>query len=235
MDFESELLPGTLIRRYKRFFAEILLDSGDTIIAHCANTGAMTGCAEPGFRVWVSPANNPKRKLQYTWELVENQRGELIGINTNRANKIVSHALKHQLIPELAAFDIVRPEYKPDGAASRFDFLLRQTNNTEQCLLEVKSLTLCEQHTGYFPDAVTTRGAKHCNELASLRSDSQRCVLLFCVQHTGVEKVTVAEHIDPAYASALRHAVDNGLEVMAYLCSITQEKIFINQKLTIAL
>lgn len=231
MQFESPLLRGTLIKRYKRFFADIQLDNGEIITAHCANTGAMTGCAEPGYLVWVSPANNPKRKLQYTWELAQTDDGDMIGVNTNAANKVVEHALESGTIDQLIAFPKIRREYKPEGANSRFDFLVQ--NEFEQCLVEVKSLTLCENQLGYFPDAVTTRGAKHCRELANYVSDSCRCVLLFCVQHTGVEKVKIAEHIDPDYALAVAEARRRGVEILAYRCSIDQKKIVINQEVII--
>lgn len=234
MEFAAPLLPGTLIKRYKRFFADVTLDSGETVTAHCANTGAMTGCAEPGYRVWLSPANNPKRKLQYTWELVQNADGDWIGINTNRANKIVAEALESGKIKQVADLTEIRAEYKPEGANSRFDFLLSNSGQS-QCLLEVKSLTLKQQGIGYFPDAVTARGAKHCLELAEYAESGKRCVLVFCVQHTGIERVQVAHHIDPTYAQAVKTAVQSGVEIYAYGCHIDEEKIFINHELSLEL
>ena len=232
MDFTAPLIKGTLTKRYKRFFADVTLDSGEQVTAHCPNTGAMTGCAEPGFTVWLSPANNPKRKLQYTWEVAVTERGDMIGVNTNNANKIVAHALKTKLIDEVINYADIRPEYKPEGSDSRFDFLL-QSDGVPNCLLEVKSLTLCEDGTGYFPDAVTARGAKHCAELANYAQQGYRAVLLFCVQHSGVEQVRVAAHIDAKYAETLAKARQQGVEVLAYKCKIDEEKILINQKLDI--
>ncbi|MDM7861291.1 DNA/RNA nuclease SfsA [Alteromonas sp. ASW11-36] len=232
MDFALPLISGTLIKRYKRFFADVKLDSGEVVTAHCANTGAMTGCAEPGFKVWLSPANNPKRKLQYTWEIAINDDGAKIGVNTNNANKIVAHALHSKHIAEVSEYDHIRPEFKPQGADSRFDFLL-QSEGIPDCLLEVKSLTLCEGSTGFFPDAVTTRGAKHCAELANYAQQGYRAILLFCVQHTAVEQVKVAAHVDAKYAEALCQARQQGVEVLAYKCAIEEEKTLINQKLDI--
>lgn len=191
----------------------------------------MTGCAEPGYSVWVSPANNPKRKLQYTWELAQTNGGDMIGVNTNAANKIVEHALRTGKISQLSAYTNVRREYKPEGANSRFDFLIR--HDAAQCLVEVKSLTLCEDNLGFFPDAVTTRGAKHCRELANFVTVQQRCVLLFCVQHTGVERVQIAKHIDPDYAQAVNQARCSGVEILAYRCLINEQKILINQEVSI--
>ncbi|WP_100658637.1 DNA/RNA nuclease SfsA [Alteromonas flava] len=235
MDFEAPLLPGKLLRRYKRFFADIELDSGELITAHCPNTGAMTGCAEAGFRAWVSPANNPKRKLQYTWELVEDKQGHRIGINTHRANKIVAESLANKSLPDFADFDHIRAEYKPQDANSRFDFLLRNSASQKECLVEIKSVTLADNGVGYFPDAVTSRGAKHCQELAQQLTAYSRCALVFCVQHTGITQVRPAAHIDPSYAQALREAVSAGLEVYAYQCYIDEQKIHINQKLSVDL
>jgi len=236
MDFAATLIEGVLIRRYKRFFADVALPNGETIVAHCPNTGAMTGCAEPGFKVWVSPANNPKRKLKYTWELAQNFQQQWIGVNTGNANRLVEEALHNNVISEVSQFDTIKREYKPTNAQSRFDFLLSMKDpetHTKRCLLEVKSVTLCEQGIGYFPDAVTTRGAKHCRELAEHIADDTRCVLLFCVQHTGIQHLKIAHHIDPDYNQALQQAKSAGVEVLAYSCNIGDKKILLNQQLPI--
>lgn len=236
MDFADTLIEGVLIRRYKRFFADVLLPSGETVVAHCANTGAMTSCAEPGFKVWLSPATNPKRKLKYTWELAQDNDQNWIGVNTNNANRLVEEALNNKVIKELSQFDSIKREHKPENATSRFDFLLTQNsteNSFRSCLLEVKSVTLCEGETGFFPDAVTTRGAKHCRELAQFVTNETRCVLLFCVQHTGIKQLKIAQHIDPDYNQALQQAKYAGVEILVYGCDMSDKKILVNQSLPI--
>ncbi|MBC3766010.1 DNA/RNA nuclease SfsA [Neptunicella marina] len=219
MKFVSPLIPGTLIKRYKRFFADVKLDTGDIVTAHCPNTGSMKSCAEPGWKAWLSKHNNPKRKLAYTWELVENHLGHLIGINTHNANKLVAEAIQQNRIPELTGYDKIKPEVKYGNENSRIDFLLTQSNQPD-CYVEVKSVTLLEQDWGCFPDAVTTRGQKHLRELAILAEKGQRAVLLFLVQHSGIHQMTVARHIDPAYAAELQNAIDAGVEILAYGCEL---------------
>ena len=159
MQFTTPLLHGKLIRRYKRFLADVTLDSGEEVIAHCPNTGAMTGCAEPGYEVWLSPSDNPKRKLAYTWELAKTFDGHFIGINTHNANKLVAEALDNKAIAEFSHVQDWKAEVTPPGADSRFDF--RITTAEGDAYIEVKSVTLLEEEKGYFPDARTTRGAKH--------------------------------------------------------------------------
>jgi sugar fermentation stimulation protein A len=233
MEFELPLIEGVLIKRYKRFFADVQLPNGEIVVAHCPNTGAMTGCAEPGFKVWISPSNNPKRKLKYTWELAMDCSGNFIGVNTGRANKIVEQALALKQIDEVQHFETFKREFKPENGNSRFDFLLRNENDDLQCFLEVKSVTLRSENIGFFPDAVTTRGAKHCRELASYVSDFRSCILLFCVQHTGIKEVRIAEHIDPDYNLALLDAKSKGVQVIAYGCDMSYKKIQLNQSLPI--
>ncbi|MBT0587686.1 DNA/RNA nuclease SfsA [Alteromonas oceanisediminis] len=234
MHFKAPLLRGTLIKRYKRFFADVELTDGTVVTAHCPNTGAMTHCAEPGFTAYVSESTNPKRKLKYTWELAQNHKKEWIGINTHRANKLVEEALLARHIEPLAGFAQVRREVRPQGAQSRFDFLLSEPVADalpKACIVEVKSVTLNENGVGYFPDAVTARGARHCLELAEFATEETACTLVFCVQHSGVKEVNVAKHIDPNYADALRHAMDSGVNVIALGCTIDDKKMFINQTL----
>lgn len=236
MDFNTTLIEGVLIRRYKRFFADIALPNGEIIVAHCPNTGAMTGCAEPGFKAWVSRSDNPKRKLKYTWELAQNNQGHWIGINTGKANKLVEEALQKHAIGAVSQYATIKREFKPENANSRFDFLLTDSQVKgpyERCLLEVKSVTLCEEHTGYFPDTVTTRGTKHCLELAEHVSPITQCVLLFCVQHSGIKQLKFAEHIDPDYNEALQQARLKGVTIMAYQCDLSDKKILLNQELPI--
>ncbi len=232
MQFKSPLIPGTLIKRYKRFFADVRLADGQVVTAHCPNTGAMTGCAEPGYRVYISASDNPKRKLAYTWELVQTPDGHYIGVNTHNANKLIEEALNKRAIADLP-FDTLKREVTPPGANSRFDFALYCDDQVQ--FIEVKSVTMARGQAGYFPDAVTARGAKHCEELARLAREGVSTMLLFCVQHTGVASVSVAEDIDPNYARAVNAALQAGVSLMAVGCEIDKEKIEVNQRLPIKL
>tara|TARA_A200000159_G_scaffold164248_1_gene193172 strand:- start:9881 stop:10585 length:705 start_codon:yes stop_codon:yes gene_type:complete len=234
MQFTSPLLRGTLLKRYKRFFADILLDSGEQITAHCPNTGAMTGCAEPGFTAWVSPSDNPKRKLKFTWELAVIPQGDWISVNTHRANKLVQSALEAHTLPGIADYTEIKREVSPPDFHSRFDFCVTRSDNTP-LYIEVKSVTLAEGNDGFFPDAVTSRGTKHAEELAILARQGVATALLFCVQHSGIKNVRLAEHIDPKYAIAVRQAAADGVRVFAVGCQISQEKININQSLPVIL
>ena len=234
MQFTSPLLRGTLLKRYKRFFADILLDSGEVITAHCPNTGAMTGCAEPGFIAWVSQSDNPKRKLKFTWELAVTAQGDWISVNTHRANKLVQSALETHALPGVTHYTEVKREVSPADFHSRFDFCVTRTDHTP-LYIEVKSVTLAQGDEGYFPDAVTSRGKKHAEELALLAQQGMATSLLFCVQHSGIKNVRLAEHIDPKYATAVRQAAADGVNVFAVGCQISQEKITINQSLPVIL
>lgn len=224
MLFPTPLRRGTLIRRYKRFLADVALESGNTVVAHCPNPGSMAGLAEPGAEVWLSPAANPKRKLQWTWELVRDAAtGSLVGINTGRANAVAEEALRSGLAdPALAASTIRREVRYGDG--SRVDFLLTSEDG-RRCYLEVKSVTLRRSlsppHVGEFPDAVTMRGARHLRELASVCAAGDRAVLLYLVQREDCETVRVAADIDPAYATAASAAREAGVEFRALGCRIS--------------
>ncbi|QJR81439.1 DNA/RNA nuclease SfsA [Alteromonas pelagimontana] len=231
MQFITPLVRGQLIRRYKRFLADVKLESGETIIAHCPNTGAMTNCAEPGFTVYLSESASPKRKLKYTWELAQNFDGHFIGINTHNANKLVAEALNNKSLPLFNCVSHWKAEVTPPGADSRFDFMLQEDSTIGY--MEVKSVTLAQSGIGYFPDAKTSRGLKHCNELARLAKQGVSTKLLFCVQHTGIQEVRIAELIDPEYATAVSHARRQGVEICAVGCSITKEKIAVNQTLPV--
>lgn len=231
MQFTTSLLRGTLIRRYKRFLADVTLPDGQTVIAHCPNTGAMTGCAEPGYTVWLSQSDNPKRKLPYTWELAQDFDDNFIGINTHNANKLVAEALNNKSLDAFNQVEKVKREVTPPGAASRFDFAFERQGKTEY--MEVKSVTLNEAGAGFFPDAVTTRGQRHCRELAELAARGVPTTLAFCVQHTGIKSVSVASHIDPQYAEAVLEAHRNGVNIVAFGCLINQQKVEINQSLPV--
>jgi sugar fermentation stimulation protein A len=230
MHYPAKLSHGWLIKRYKRFLADVELDDGSVVTAHCANTGAMTGCAEPGWQVWLSHSDNPKRKLAFSWELVQTTEGQWIGINTHKANELVAEGLADNRLKELLGYSRIQREVRFGQENSRVDFLLRDDERAD-CYLEVKSVTLLQNGQGYFPDAVSLRGQKHLRELTQLRRAGKRAVLLFCVQHSGIHSVKVAQHIDPQYALELNRAVSSGVEIFAYSVSMSPEKIVINQSI----
>ena len=238
MKFSPSLLRGTLIKRYKRFFADVELEDGTIVTAHCPNTGAMSGCAEPGYTVFLSESTNPKRKLKYTWELAQTFDGHFIGINTHNANKLVAEALDNKVLKEFSDITRWKAEVTPPTANSRFDFALERENAQHQGIIEymeVKFVTLAENSKGFFPDAVTQRGAKHCLELARLAESGIKTSLLFCVQHTAIESVQVAEYIDPTYAESVKKAADAGVSLLAASCIIDEQKILLNQTLPLIL
>lgn len=215
MQFDPPLQCGVLIRRYKRFLVDVRLVDGSEITLHCPNTGSMKNCAEPGSRVWFSDSGNDKRKYRHTWELVEVQGGAIAGINTARANALVQEVIALGRIPELAGYAHVRSEVKYGNENSRIDLLL-EDDNRPPCFIEIKNVTLAEGATGHFPDAVTDRGRKHLRELMTVVEQGNRAILFFCVQHTGVQVVKPADHIDPAYGKQLREAAQSGVEVIAW-------------------
>ena len=213
-----ELQTGTLVRRYKRFLADILDAQGKPLTLHCPNTGAMTGCTEPGSTVHYSRSDNVKRKYPHTLEFVESPQG-LVGVNTGRANRLVEEALLSGALGELGQWppeQILAEAAIPSGAG-RFDFLLSQ--DRKKIFIEVKSVTLhLADGLGAFPDAVSARALKHVEELQTLVQQGARGVLLFCVQHLGIHSVSPATHVDPDYAKALEIASDKGVEILAYAC-----------------
>lgn len=230
MQFSTPLIQGTLIKRYKRFLADVKLADGSIVIAHCPNTGAMTGCAEPGWKVWLSQSNNPKRKLLFTWEVVLTSQLQWIGINTHKANILVKEAIQESKIDELRDYKTLQAEVKFGEENSRIDFLLTDPQKPD-CYVEVKSVTLLDNNVGYFPDAKTLRGQKHLRELSLIANQGKRAVLFFCVQHSGIQSVQVAKHIDPDYAKELKQAMLNGIQILCYGCKISSEKIYLNQSL----
>lgn len=221
MDY-PQLTSGILRRRYKRFLADVELATGETVVAHCPNTGAMRAVNVPGCRVWLAPSTNPARKLAWTWELIELHQPEghvvLSSVHTGRANAIVEEALRAGQIPELAGYATLRREVKIDGA--RLDFRLDDPHRGS-AYVEVKQVTLKESDGhGYFPDAVSARGTRHLEALARLAAEGHRAVLLFCVAHTGIAGVAPATHVDPLYAQTLRRVSREGVEVLAYVCEV---------------
>lgn len=216
MRFEPPLEEGRLLRRYKRFLADIETAGGEVLTLHCPNTGSMLHCQPPDARVWFSRASGPKCKLPGTWELVETDHGRLACINTARANRLVEEALLAGGIAELAGFTALRREVAYGLENSRADFRLEYPAGP--LYLEVKSVTLgfADTPVAAFPDAVTTRGARHLRELAALAAAGERAVLLYCVLLEGIEAVRPAAEIDAAYALALGEARRQGVQVLAY-------------------
>lgn len=217
--FTSALIRGKLIKRYKRFLADVELENGEVVTAHCPNTGAMTGCALPDVDVWLSVSSNPKRKYRHTWEYSSDVHGYLIGVNTANANRVVKEALMNQRIAELAQYTKVTPEVQV--GSSRIDFLLQQDGSPD-AYVEVKSVTLAEQQIALFPDTITERGRKHCGELAAIAQQGSAAFLLFCIQRENISEFKVAKHIDPKYAEALEYAKENGVIILAYRCEMNQ-------------
>jgi len=212
-----KLEQGKLIRRYKRFLADIELPSGDVITAHCPNTGAMTGCADPGSAVWYSTSDNAKRKYPHTFEIVATKAG-YVSVNTGRANSLVGEALAAGAVVELADASEIKAEAKIPEGDGRFDF--RVVTKAGVAYVEVKSTTLyLGDGQGAFPDAVSTRALKHLDALRRRVDAGERGVLIFCAQHCGIERVRAAHEIDANYAQALTAAAANGVEVLAYACS----------------
>ncbi|WP_404367863.1 DNA/RNA nuclease SfsA [Marinobacter sp.] len=210
------LVEGRLIRRYKRFLADVRLADGSEVIAHCPNTGSMLGCQPENARVWLSVSDNPKRKLRYTWELVETAPGVLACINTGRPNHQARAAIEAGVVPELSDYPRIQAEKRYGSEKSRIDLHLSGHDSRPDTWVEVKNVTLCEDAAGYFPDAVTARGQKHLRELMAQAAAGDRAVLLFCVNHTGITEVRPADHIDPVYGRMLREAGAVGVELMAW-------------------
>lgn len=233
MQFEPELEEGRLIKRYKRFLADIECADGSVVTAHCANTGSMKNCMAEGARVWFSRNDDPKRKLKASWELVETPHGRMACINTGRANRLVEEALDAGVITELAGFTQLRREVRFGEENSRADFCLMF--DEQPVIVEVKSVTLgfADTDVAAFPDAVTVRGSKHLRELTALAASGQRAVLIYCVNLSGITAVRAAQEIDPDYAAALAEAKAAGVEVLAYGTTITAESIAVTHPLVV--
>jgi sugar fermentation stimulation protein A len=227
MRFDPPLTTGILVRRYKRFLADVTIE-GREETAHCANPGSMLGLAEPGSRIWLSTSSNPSRKLRLSWELVESAGG-LVGINTGYANRLAEEALRAGRIEALAGYGSLRREVAY-GKGSRVDFLLEDAGRPP-CYVEVKSVTLKRGATAEFPDAVTARGTRHLRELIAMRQAGFRAVMLFLAQRGDCRRLTIAGDIDPAYEAALGQARQAGVEMLAYACEVDPSGIELAGKL----
>lgn len=236
MKFPAPLIKARLIKRYKRFLADVLLEDGSQSVAHCANTGSMLGLCEPGSTVYLAANTNPKAKLDYRWEMID-VGSSLVGINTSRANAIVEEAIENNRIAELQGYDSLKREVKY-GENSRIDILLSDPTDNETpniCYVEVKSVTLKSGPQARFPDAVTKRGAKHLAELTQMVQDGHRAVMLFLIQRSDCTSFSVADDIDPNYADALSAASDAGVEILVYDCTVTDEEITLRSPVTLLL
>jgi sugar fermentation stimulation protein A len=230
----SVFCPAQLLKRYKRFLADIRLADGTELTVHCPNTGSMKNCVVPLSPCWYSVSDNKARKYPQTLELVTTPGGYLAGINTARTNELVEKALREQVIAPLRGYQQLQREVVYGSERSRIDFLLSnhavaahadELPDSRLCYLEVKNVTLMEaEGEGFFPDAVSERGTKHLRELMAMVAQGHRAVLLFCVQHTGIQSVRAAAHIDPLYAATLRAAMEAGVEVIAYAAAIEPEQ-----------
>ncbi len=209
------LQAAKLIRRYKRFLADVELANGEILTIHCANTGAMTGCGEAGDTVWYSVSDSATRKYPHSWELTQLKNGQLVCINTHRSNQLTFEALQNKQITELAMYDQILPEVKYGEENSRIDFLLKG-EGLPDCYVEVKSVTLVNGNIGMFPDAVTTRGQKHLRELMAMKKLGHRAVVFFAGLHNSFDCFKTAEYIDPEYDKLLRQAMKEGVEVYSY-------------------
>jgi sugar fermentation stimulation protein A len=212
-----ELIRGTLIRRYKRFLADVRLENGQTVTAHCPNSGSMKACCEPERPVYLSHHDNPKRKLEYTWELIH-MPGSLVGVNTQIPNRPTAHAITAGDVAELNGYETLKREVKV-GEHSRIDIRL-DAPNRRPCYVEVKNCTLVADGMATFPDAVTVRGQKHLLELEELVVDGFRCAMFFLIQRMDARRFAPADDIDAEYGKKLRQAMHHGVEVLAYDATI---------------
>ena len=231
MEFKTPLQKATLIKRYKRFLADIVTENGDEITIHCANTGSMMNCLMPNGEIWYEPSSDPARKTKGSWTLSTTPQGRIACINTHLANTLVEEALRNGVIAELAGFTKLKREVKYGEENSKIDFYLEYEDRI--VYLEVKSVTLGfdDSNIAAFPDAVTTRGAKHLRELANVQTADIEAYILYCVNLSGIEGVRVANEIDPAYAIAFDEAIANGVKPLVYGTTISNESIKITHTL----
>jgi sugar fermentation stimulation protein A len=229
MNFGNTLISGQFIKRYKRFFVDIKIRD-QIVTAHCPNTGSMYGLLKEGNKVWISESKSPKRKLKYTLEIIEDNKSK-VGVNTHLTNKIVLHALQNNLIKELKNISKIKPETK-FGKNTRFDFLI--SNNQDKIFLEVKNVTLSrKKKIAEFPDAITSRGLKHINELVKAEKKNYKIFILYLIQRDDCEIFTIAKDIDPDYANALGQAVKKNLNILCYDCKFSSKGIKLNKQIKI--
>jgi sugar fermentation stimulation protein A len=235
MRFPAPLLRGRLLRRYNRFLADLVLDSGEEVTAVCPNTGSMLGLTDPGAVVWVSTSDSPSRKYRYTWEMVEADLGRgpaLVGINTGHPNALVAEALGRRRIRQLEGYPLLRREVRY-GANSRIDILL-ECPERGRCYVEVKNVHMMRRAgLAEFPDSVTARGTKHLRALADMVRSGHRAVMIFLIQRADATRLALARDIDPAYGTAFEAAAAAGVEMLAYRCSLSSEEIVVDRQVAI--
>ncbi|CBG86930.1 DNA/RNA nuclease SfsA [Citrobacter rodentium] len=234
MQFTPPLQRATLVQRYKRFLADVITPEGVELTIHCPNTGAMTGCADPGDTVWYSTSENTKRKYPHTWELTETRNGALICVNTLWANRLTKEAIEQGQVSELSGYSVLRSEVKYGAERSRIDFMLQEDLRPD-CYIEVKSVTLAENEKGYFPDAITQRGQKHLRELMNVAAEGKRAVIFFAVLHSAITRFSPARHIDAKYAQLLNEAQRKGVEVLAYKAELSADSMTLMESLPVTL
>ncbi len=232
MKIQGPWLSGKLIKRYQRFLADVILEDGTQVTAHTPNTGSLKGCCTPGSKVWLRDTQNQSRKYPYSWELVEAMPGVWVGINTGLSNHLVREAIENGVIEPLQGYGQVSTEVRYGMEKSRIDLLLEEENRPP-CYVEVKNVTLVEDKIALFPDAVTTRGAKHLRELMEVVRQGGRGVLVFCVQRADAMEVRPADAIDPEYGRTLRQALMAGVEAYAYQANPTPEEICLDRPLPV--
>lgn len=233
MKFPEPLAAAILLRRYKRFLADVRLADGEVITVHTANTGSMLGCAEPGSRVWLSRSAVSTRKYPHSWEITETAAGVLVGINTALPNLLVREGIAGGVISELQGYHSLRGEVPFGVERSRVDLLLEKQREEAACYVEVKNVTAAVADTAIFPDAVSARGAKHLRELMGVVAAGQRGVLCFCVQRGDAAAVRPADEIDPVYGETLREAARRGVEIIAYQAEVTPIEISLRRPLPV--
>lgn len=227
MRFNSALVAGTLLQRYKRFLADVRLANGEVVTAHCTNTGSMLGCKEPGSLVYLSRSENKGRKLAYTWEMIQINR-QWVGINTMHPNRLVAEAIEAGIIPELRGYGIIRREVKV-SAHSRLDLCLEGDHGC--CFVEVKNVTLSFDRAAAFPDAVSERATKHLKELMRLKRRGHRAAVVFVIQRGDCEYFRPADEIDPEYGRWFRRAVKAGVEPLPYIAKVSPKGIIMTKKI----
>lgn len=232
MNFDKKLKTATIIKRYKRFLADVTLENGEVVTAHTANTGSMKTCWEPGWKVAVSFHDDPKRKLKYSLELTHNG-STWIGVNTSIPNKLAYKSIQENKIPELAGYETIKPE--ATIGKSRIDLLLKSPSKPD-CYVEIKNVSMkADDGKAVFPDAISERGLKHLEELAGIKRDGMRAVMLYIIQREDVSEFRPAVEIDPAYAHALKRVHTEGVEILAYRCRVSMESIEIDRSLPVFL
>ena len=235
MKINQPFIEGRLIRRYKRFLADVELTTGEMITAHTGNTGAMRGCSDPGSRVWLYNTGNPKRKYIYSWDLVEDLSGNLIGIHTTRANRLVHEAINNGVAEELQDYEVINPEQAYEETKTRFDFLLQKTGRRD-CFLEVKNVTAKrDAATAIFPDAKSERAKKHLLMLLDAVEKGYRGVIFYCIQRSDATIFKPADEVDPEYGELLRRVSRSGVETVAYKATLSPTEVVLTEAIPVVL